>query len=157
MPPLCCLWAQADPAMGWLSVLVQMGSFGLVAYLIVVGLPALNKEIKTDRQTERNDFATALKGVIEERKAERADFTGALQKVIDFTAAQIEGIRTAADKEKQADRAFYAAEAESMRKMYFESAAAMRTAVHDVRDVAQRTVNKAQVAIDVAKEMGEPS
>lgn len=156
------VFAQIDPATGWLSVIIQLGSFGLVAYLIIAGLPALQKAIMAERQAERGDFAKALFGVTEDRRAERVDFAAALRVVTDFARGEVDAIRAAAKGEvetlraafmsEQRDaRAFYAAEAEAMRKVYFDSAAAMRTAVHDVRDVASATVNRANVAIEVAK------
>jgi hypothetical protein len=152
----------SDAAPGWLSVVIQLGSFGLVAYLIIRGLPALQSDIKIERREERMDFLKALEKLTEDRKLERTDFANAMKVLIEFTRNEVEAIRASArhevellrttfQQEQRDTRLFYAAEAKSMREMYFDSVGAMRTAVHDVRDVANATVNKANVAIEVAK------
>lgn len=153
---------QIDPAPGWLSVVIQLGSFGLVAYLIIMGLPSLQREIKVERQTERADYAATLNRITDDRRVERVDFSNAIKVVTDFAHAEIAEIRTSTKvevdnlrsifrEEQRETRAYYAAEAEAMRKMYFDAVQAMRTAVHDVKDVASTVVNRSNLAIEVAK------
>lgn len=172
--PLFAQVVDGGPLAGWLSVFVQLGSFGLVAYLIVKGLPDLQKEVKTERQAERSDFVKALdagraeftaamNSVSKDRKEERADFAAALKVITDFARLEVEAIRAAARQEvenlravfvqeQRETRAYFAAEADAVRKVYFDAVGAMRTAVHDVRDVANATVQKANVVLEVAKQ-----
>lgn len=135
----------------WLTFFVQAGSFGLLAYLIVLGLPALQKELKAERKEERTDFTAALKVVTDDRRLERQDFAAVVKVITDAARTEVEMIRTAAREEVDRLQQVFQQEQRETRKMYIDAVGAMRTAVHDVRDVAQATVNKASVAMEVAK------
>jgi hypothetical protein len=168
----------ASEAPGWLSVVIQLGSFGLVAFLIVRGLPMLQKDIQNERAAERADFGkmlvgeradftAALKAVLADRGQERLDFVAALKVVTDHARAEAQSVRQTAreevdvlrstfNQEQRETRQFYAGESAQMRKLYTDAVGAMRTAVHDVRDMASQTVNKANVALEVARVGGTP-
>ena len=127
---LTLLVAQLDPATGWLQVAIQAGSFGLVAFLIVIGLPRFQERLTAERKAERDDFARMLNGINEDRKEERKEF----------------------QQEQRETRAYYAKENAELRRMYADSLAAFRTAVHDTRDVANNVAQRANVAVEIAKQ-----
>jgi hypothetical protein len=128
---------QVDPTAAWFSVLIQTGSFGLIAYLIVFGLPALQKDMKADHQAERADFAeslraardgftaalkegresftAALEAMTADRKAERADFAAAARTITDFANQQIEAMRVEAREETESVRSAGREEARELR------------------------------------------
>lgn len=152
---------------GWLSVVIQAGSFGLVAYLIIQGLPALQREIKSERAAERKDFNEALNSLVADRRIERTEFAANLLSITDAFRKEAEAMRTSAKAEMDAarttfvveqreTRSFYATEAESLRKVYVDAVADMRTAVHDVRDVASVTMNRANLAVEMSKVGSRP-
>jgi hypothetical protein len=160
------LLAQADigsvAAPGWISVIVQLGSFGLISYLIISGLPTLQREMSAERKAERADFSAALGRQIEDAKLARTDFSTAIKVVTDFARTEVESIRAAAKLESEAMRVAFMAEQRDTRqaharqmewlnKLYVDSVGAMRTAVHDVRDVANVVTSKAALAVEVAK------
>lgn len=147
--------SEAGP--GWLSVVIQTGSFGLIAYLIVRGLPVLQKEIMTERQMERADFIKSIEsGRVEftksiealtaDRKIERQDYAASLKNIMDYSRAEAEAIRSAAHQEMESLRKTFRQEQRETRATYTEMVNAMRTAVHDVRDVASVTMRKAELA-----------
>jgi hypothetical protein len=166
---VCGIFAQGTASVeqvpGWLSVVIQLGSFGLVAFLIVAGLPRLHAELKAERKAERDSFSGMLEKINDDRRTERADFAAAIRAAYDFARVEAEAVRVSAKsevetlrtvfiQEQRETRAFYADEAKSMRTLYMDAVAAMRTAVHDVRDVANVTVNEARVALKVAEMKG---
>ena len=173
-----------DTLSGWLSVVVQLGSFGLITFLIIRGLPALHEKVSSERTLERNaftaelaterkEFTTALRSVLDERSKDRQDFSANLTRLTEFFQGQAGEVRVAAKAEVEALRSVfaqeqrelriafaqeqrdtrdhYAGEAEAMRKLFIEAAAAWRSAVHDVKNVAGVVMNKANVATEIAR------
>ncbi len=148
---MAMLFGQAELAgafggTGILSVLIQAGSFGLIAYLIVMGLPTMQRELKDERKQERVDFMAALRVVTEGCREE-----------VNGARAEVERVREIFQTEQRELRATFATEMEAMRRMYVESLNAFRTAVHDVKDVAGVTMNRANTAImraDIEKGKG---
>ncbi len=132
---------------GWLSVLIQTGSFGLIAYLIVRGLPALQKEIMVERKEERGEFMKAIDSLTTDRRAERVDFANTVKVITDYSRSEMEAIRTSARQEVEALRQTFQQETRETRAVQMEMVNAMRTAVHDVRDVAGVTMNRATAAL----------
>jgi hypothetical protein len=151
-----------DPAAGWLSVIIQSGSFGLIAYLIVVGWPKFQKTVREERAEDRKEFGELLAKANADRQTDRTEFTAALRLVTDFATGQISSVRDATRQEVTTIRAAAKDEIETMRqeqvemrRMLLEAMTSMRSAVHDVRDVASTTVNKANVALEVARQQGQ--
>ncbi len=101
----------------WLSILLQGGSFAVLVYLVIRGLPA-------ERQKERDDFAGALKTISDN-----------------------------AQRTEDRLQSLFAAEQAETRKLLYDALGAFRTAVHDVRNTAQTTMNKAAVATEVAAKL----
>jgi hypothetical protein len=137
-----------DPAAGWISVVIQSGSFGLIAYLFVVGWPKFQREIKEERKGERDAFTNSL-------REERAESAKMVESIRDAARKEVESLRAVFAQEQREMREYYAKEAAAMRQVYADSAAAMRTAVHQMSQAAQNTMNKAAVAIEVAKQQGQ--
>lgn len=150
------LVAQADPAggplAGWMSVVIQFGSFGLIAYLIVQGLPGLQKEIQAERKAERGDFMAALERLSSGRDRERADFSQAITNISAAARLENEKLRAAFAEEQKQTRECHAVQMAAMQKLYVDVVGSMRTAVHDVKDAAGVAVNKAAVAAEVARQ-----
>lgn len=121
---------------GILSVVIQGGSFALIAYLIIFALPAMQKDLREERKQERMDFAAALKLVTDSCREEVMGARG-----------EVERIRVIFQQEQRELRNTFALEMEAMRKMYVDSLGAFRTAVHEVKDVAGITMNRANAAI----------
>lgn len=167
---------QAAPS--WLQLVVQTGSFGLIAYLIVVGVPKFRKEMADESAKERGEYLRSRESELADRKQERQDFAAAILRVTEFAAQQMDSMRAAARAELEAGRAtakaetdalreafaqeqresreFYAREFGELRRLHAEALAQFRTMVHDVRDTAQRTVNKADLAIATVQQGGKP-
>lgn len=130
--------AMTEPAApGWLGIVIQGGSFGLVAYAIVVGLPKLQKDLQHERAQERADFLAAVKAITE------------------FGRVQIEMFRVTFFDEQKETRAYFANESQLMRQLFTETVTSMRSAVHDVRNVAGVAVNKATVAMEVSERLNQ--
>lgn len=84
---------------GWLSLVIQLGSFGLIAYLIVYGLPTLQREM-----------IGWLKNIDIQRQAERESF----ERVLDEQ-------RKTCNEEHAQIRHFYVTEMEAQRKLYMDA------------------------------------
>lgn len=122
-------------APGWLSVVIQTGSFGLVAYGVIYGLPWMYRTISDDRQREQLAFSASLKEVTE-----------TLDKAVDKLTADMREMRGTFEREQHASRDFTAKETAELRSMLIQNLTAMRVAVHDVRGVAQMAINKSAIA-----------
>ena len=58
------LFAQTEMVVsGWLSLIVQTGSLGLLAYVIVKVLPWFHESIIKERADERKDFRAAIEQI----------------------------------------------------------------------------------------------
>ncbi len=131
-----------DGLANWLQLLVQTGSFGLLAALGLWLYPKIRREMTKERADERRDsakqladaidkFTASLDGINEDRKSERKDF----------------------QQEQRETRAFYAKENADLRKMMMELSSQFRTAIHDARDLANNVTSRAAVAVEVAKQV----
>lgn len=146
MPVSLGFLAQVDapPPPGWVSILIQGGSFAVLTYLIVWGLPRSLDAIHGERKAERTDFAASLRTVTGSARVEAEAIRAAAK-------AEMDAQRNLFLSEQRDTRNFYAKESDQMRQLYMDAVAAMRSAVHDVKDAAQAAVNRAQVAIEVTK------
>lgn len=82
------LLAESPEPISLFALLIQGGSFALLAYIIIFGLPALHKMIAAERKEERADFATSLAKLTDEGKEARIAFAaGVKEQRTDFAAA----------------------------------------------------------------------
>jgi hypothetical protein len=105
--------AQGDPTVGVLNLVVQGGSFALLAFLVIYGLPQWHTKITATQQKEREDFIKALneerveataalaekrKEFLDAQKDQRNEFIGAITRLADTFREESTDGRLACDK-----------------------------------------------------------
>lgn len=98
--------AQTDGLPGWFALILQGGSFAVLVFLMLFGLPKLRREIAEEQRNERDDFKTTLRNISETFKAEAAAERAACEKHFDTLAhamgrgneATIQAVKTMAEQ-----------------------------------------------------------
>lgn len=120
-----------DALPAWFPLLVQGGSFMLLAFLLIYGLPWLHRQIAKDHKEERADFARSLTKLVDDAREQRTLFMTALDKITDVFKAETSAERATCERH-------FDALAAAMRSGNEATVASMRASVEQVQQHAIR-------------------
>lgn len=128
------VWAlAADPDLtpAWFALLLQGGSFAVLVYMIVWGVPKLRKEIASERKVELDNYLT-------DSRNQRVEFKDALEKSQIVFKQESAAERAACEKH-------FATLAEAMGKGNEATITAVRTMAEQVQSHAARNQQWSQL------------